>query len=154
MFQNMLRQIALCGAATLISSTAFAQFFPGSSFDPCAPARPVAMTAAVPQQCVMTCQPAPLVPVAQTCYQTVPVTEFHLAPGAVVKHIRLQEESRDGRHIALQTSRQGRDSRLESVALNVGAALSRTNIDAELTKATSRTTSYCWRSISPSSKPV
>ena len=63
---------------------------------------------------------------------TVPVTEFHLAPGAVIKHIRLQEESRDARHIALQTSRQGRDSRLESVALNVGAALSRTNIDAEL----------------------
>jgi Fe-S cluster assembly protein SufD len=63
---------------------------------------------------------------------TVPVTEFHLAPGAVVKHIRLQEESRHARHIALQTSRQGRDSRLESVALNVGAALSRTNIDAEL----------------------
>jgi Fe-S cluster assembly protein SufD len=63
---------------------------------------------------------------------TVPVTEFHLAPGAVVKHIRLQEESRHARHIALQTSRQGRDSRLESVALNVGAALARTNIDAEL----------------------
>ena len=63
---------------------------------------------------------------------TVPVTEFHLAPGAVIKHIRLQEETRDARHIALQTSRQGRDSRLESVALNVGASLSRTNIDAEL----------------------
>ena len=76
MFRNMLRQIALCGAASLISSTAFAQFFPGSSFDPCAPARPVAVTAAIGQQCVMTCQPAPLVPVAQTCYQTVPVTEY------------------------------------------------------------------------------
>jgi Fe-S cluster assembly protein SufD len=61
-----------------------------------------------------------------------PVTEFQLAPGAVVRHVRLQEESRDARHIALQTSRQGRDSRLESVALNVGAALSRTEIDAEL----------------------
>jgi len=63
---------------------------------------------------------------------TVPVTEFHLAPGANIKHVRLQEESRESRHIALQTSRQGRDSRLESVALNVGAALARTNIDAEL----------------------
>jgi Fe-S cluster assembly protein SufD len=63
---------------------------------------------------------------------TAPVTEFQLAPGAVVRHVRLQEESRDARHIALQTSRQGRDSRLESVALNVGAALSRTEIDAEL----------------------
>ena len=63
---------------------------------------------------------------------TVPVTEFHLAPGANIKHVRLQEESREARHIALQTSRQGRDSRLESVALNVGAALARTNIDAEL----------------------
>ncbi len=63
---------------------------------------------------------------------TVPVTEFQLAPGANIKHVRLQEEGRETRHIALQTSRQGRDSRLESVALNVGAALSRTNIDAEL----------------------
>ncbi|MEX1312511.1 MAG: SufD family Fe-S cluster assembly protein, partial [Candidatus Sulfomarinibacteraceae bacterium] len=45
---------------------------------------------------------------------TVPVTEFHLAPGAVVRHVRFQEESRGARHIALQTSRQGRDSRLES----------------------------------------
>ena len=63
---------------------------------------------------------------------TAPVTEFQLAPGAVVRHVRLQEESREARHIALQTSRQGRDSRLESVALNVGAALSRTEIDAEL----------------------
>lgn len=74
MFQNMLRQIALCGAASLITSSAFAQFFPGGSFDPCAPARPVAITAAVPQQCVTTCQP--MVPVAQTVYQSVPVTEY------------------------------------------------------------------------------
>jgi len=63
---------------------------------------------------------------------TTPVTEFHLAPGAVVRHVRLQEECREARHIALQSSRQGRDSRLESVALNVGAALARTEIDAEL----------------------
>ena len=63
---------------------------------------------------------------------SLPVTEFHLAPGANIKHVRLQEEGRETRHIALQTSRQGRDSRLESVALNVGAALARTNIDAEL----------------------
>jgi Fe-S cluster assembly protein SufD len=63
---------------------------------------------------------------------TVPVTEFQLAPGAVVKHVRFQEESRRARHIAFQTSRQGRDSRLESVALNVGAALSRADISAEL----------------------
>jgi Fe-S cluster assembly protein SufD len=62
----------------------------------------------------------------------IPVTEFQLAPGAIIKAIRLQEEGRETRHIALQTSRQGRDSRLESVALNVGAALARTNIDAEL----------------------
>jgi len=63
---------------------------------------------------------------------TVPVTELQLAPGAVIKHARLQEESRDARHIALQSARLGRDSRLESVALNVGAALSRTDIQAEL----------------------
>jgi len=63
---------------------------------------------------------------------TAPVTELHLSPGANVKHVRLQEEGRDTHHIALQASRQGRDSRLESVALNVGATLARTNIDAEL----------------------
>jgi len=63
---------------------------------------------------------------------TVPVTELQLAPGAVVKHCRLQEESREARHIALQTARLGRDSRLESVALSVGGALSRTDISAEL----------------------
>jgi Fe-S cluster assembly protein SufD len=63
---------------------------------------------------------------------TVPVTEFHLAPGANIKHVRLQEESREARHIAFQSSRQGRDSRLSSIALNVGAALARTDIDAEL----------------------
>lgn len=71
MSQRMIRQIALCGAAALMTSTASAQYFPGSTIDPCAPAQ----TVAVPQQCVMTCQPA-LVPVAQTCYQTVPVTEY------------------------------------------------------------------------------
>ncbi len=80
MFQRMIRQAALCGMAALWTSTATAQFFPGQSFDPCAPAVPVAATtftqvAAVPQQCVTTCTPA-LVPVAQTVYQTVPVTEY------------------------------------------------------------------------------
>jgi len=63
---------------------------------------------------------------------TIPVTEFQLAPGALVKHIRLQEQADTARHIALQTSRQGRNSRLESVAINTGAALSRTDIEAEL----------------------
>lgn len=71
MSQRMIRQIALCSAFALVASPASAQFFPGSTIDPCAPAH----TVAVPQQCVMTCQPA-LVPVAQTCYQTVPVTEY------------------------------------------------------------------------------
>jgi Fe-S cluster assembly protein SufD len=65
---------------------------------------------------------------------SLPVTEFHLEDGAVVRHVKLQEESREARHIALQTSRQNRDSRLESVALNVGGALMRTNIDALLSE--------------------
>jgi Fe-S cluster assembly protein SufD len=63
---------------------------------------------------------------------TLPVTELQLAAGAVITHARLQEESRAARHIALQTARLGRDSRLESVALNVGAALARIDITAEL----------------------
>lgn len=78
MFQRMIRQIAVCSLATLVTSSASAQFFPGSSIDPCAPAQPVsfAQVTALPQQCVTTCQPAPLVPVAQTCYQTVPTVEY------------------------------------------------------------------------------
>lgn len=67
MSQRMIRQIALCSVFALSASNASAQYFPGGTIDPCAPA--------VPQQCVMTCQPA-LVPVAQTCYQSVPVTEY------------------------------------------------------------------------------
>ncbi len=92
MFQRMFRQVALCGAFALLTSSASAQYFPGSSFDPCAPARPVAslgfapvastsfaaapISASLQQQCVTTCQPAPLVPVAQQCYQTVPTVEY------------------------------------------------------------------------------
>ncbi len=87
MFHRMIRPVALCGFVVLGTSSASAQFFPGSSIDPCAPAVPVAATtctqvaalpaAFVPQQrCVTICQPEPLVPVAQTTYQTVPVTEY------------------------------------------------------------------------------
>ena len=63
---------------------------------------------------------------------TVPVTELHLEPAAVIRHVRLQEESLDARHIALQSSRLDRDARLESVAVTLGAALSRVDIDAVL----------------------
>jgi Fe-S cluster assembly protein SufD len=66
---------------------------------------------------------------------TVPVTEFQLAAGANVRHCRLQEESRSARHIALQSAHLGRDSRLDSVALNVGGALMRTNLDAVLAES-------------------
>jgi Fe-S cluster assembly protein SufD len=64
---------------------------------------------------------------------TVPVTGLHLAPGAVLHHIRLQEEGPEARHIGLQWSRLERDSQLESVAVNTGAALARVDVDAELT---------------------
>jgi Fe-S cluster assembly protein SufD len=63
---------------------------------------------------------------------TVPVTELHLEPGAVIRHVRLQEESREARHIAVQTSRQARDSRLESIAINIGSGLARVDVGAEL----------------------
>lgn len=63
---------------------------------------------------------------------TLPVTELRLAAGAILHHVRLQEEPRSARHIALQASRQARDSRLDSVALNIGAGLMRTDIDAVL----------------------
>jgi Fe-S cluster assembly protein SufD len=63
---------------------------------------------------------------------SVPVAELYLAAGANVRHCRLQEEGRSGRHIALQTVRLERDSRLDSVALNIGAGLMRADIDAVL----------------------
>jgi Fe-S cluster assembly protein SufD len=63
---------------------------------------------------------------------TVPVTELRLGAGAVLRHVRLQEEQHAARHIGLQASHQARDSRLESVGLNIGAGLMRTDIDAVL----------------------
>jgi Fe-S cluster assembly protein SufD len=63
---------------------------------------------------------------------TLPVTEFEIAAGANIRHCRLQEEQHTARHIALQGSLQKRDSRLDSVALNVGSSLMRTNLDAVL----------------------
>ena len=63
---------------------------------------------------------------------SLPVTELHLEQAAVIRHVRLQEEGPQARHIALQRSRLDRDARLESVAVTLGAALSRVDLDAEL----------------------
>jgi len=63
---------------------------------------------------------------------TLPVSELELAAGAVLRHVRLQEEPRDADHVALQTAFLGRDAQLESVAVNLGGLLFRADVDAVL----------------------
>lgn len=63
---------------------------------------------------------------------TLPVTELELAPGAVLRHVRLQEEARNTDHVALQTAFLERDAQLESVAVNLGGLLFRADVDAVL----------------------
>jgi Fe-S cluster assembly protein SufD len=61
---------------------------------------------------------------------TVPVTEFHVGHNAVVRHVRLQEEARDASHVAVQHASIDRDATLDSVAVNLGGRLMRSDVDA------------------------
>ncbi len=63
---------------------------------------------------------------------TAPVTEIILADGAIVDHYRIQEESRQASHVAVQAVRQGRASSFSSHAVTLGAGLARTDVGAEL----------------------
>jgi len=63
---------------------------------------------------------------------TAPVTEIVLGDGAVVDHYRIQEESLDAYHLAVQAVRQGRASAFSSHAVNLGAELARNDVAAEL----------------------
>jgi Fe-S cluster assembly protein SufD len=60
------------------------------------------------------------------------VVEVALADGARVDHTRLQRESESAFHVALVAVRQGRDARYVEHAINVGAALARTDVDVVL----------------------
>jgi Fe-S cluster assembly protein SufD len=61
---------------------------------------------------------------------TIPVTEFHVGQNAIVRHVRLQEEARDAAHVAVQHAWIDRDATLDSVAVNLGGRLARTDVDA------------------------
>jgi Fe-S cluster assembly protein SufD len=56
------------------------------------------------------------------------VTELVVADGACLDHIRLQREGDSAFHIGALAARLGRDSRLRSVTVSLGAALSRLDL--------------------------
>jgi Fe-S cluster assembly protein SufD len=60
------------------------------------------------------------------------VSEVLLEDGAVLDHVRVQRESEAAFHVASLAVRQARDSRYHSIALDLGGALSRTDIDVTL----------------------
>lgn len=60
------------------------------------------------------------------------VTEILLEEGARLDHVRVQRESESAFHVATLAVRQRRDSRYRSIALDLGARLSRTDIGVVL----------------------
>jgi Fe-S cluster assembly protein SufD len=69
----------------------------------------------------------------ETVYLTNAVTEVFLAEGAVVDHYRLQEESDRAFHIGATEVCQERGSHYTSIAVSLGARLSRHTLNAALT---------------------
>lgn len=60
------------------------------------------------------------------------VTEVVLDEGSILQHIKLQEESAAGFHIASTGVRQGRDSAYTSYSITLGSALARENLKTSL----------------------
>ncbi len=60
------------------------------------------------------------------------VTDLHCGPGARVSYMKLQAESPDTHHVALQRVVLERDSRVEVLQLDLGASLSRNDLQVEL----------------------
>ena len=65
-------------------------------------------------------------------YFTNAVTELVAEEGAVIEHVKIQDESRDAFHIATMHGQFGRQSRVNSHSFALGARLSRINIRANL----------------------
>lgn len=65
-------------------------------------------------------------------YFTCPVTEIVAGENAVIDHYKLQQESIDAFHVAMQQSHQARSSNIFSHAISHGAALARSDIRAML----------------------
>jgi Fe-S cluster assembly protein SufD len=68
------------------------------------------------------------VSVADAAYFTNAVTELVLGDGAVVEHLKFQDESRSAFHMAALHAQLGRNSNLISHSIATGARLSRNNI--------------------------
>jgi len=60
------------------------------------------------------------------------VTEIALAPGAILEHTKLQEESLEARHVHTVAVQQARGSRFTSHNVALGSALARTDLSAIL----------------------
>lgn len=60
------------------------------------------------------------------------VTEIVLEPGSVLQHVKVQQESRAGFHIASTKVRQNRDSAYTSLTIALGSSLSREDLGASL----------------------
>src|SRR5436190_3458826 len=65
-------------------------------------------------------------------YFTNAVTELVAEDGAVIEHVKIQDESRDAFHIATVHGQFGRQSRVNAHSFALGARLSRNNIRANL----------------------
>ena len=66
---------------------------------------------------------------AEGSHLTLAVTEVEVADNALVDHYRLQRESAQAFHVGTLAARLGRDSRFANRSFNLGAAVSRTDIE-------------------------
>ncbi len=65
-------------------------------------------------------------------YFTNTVTEVSLAPSAILKHYKIQQESLNAYHIGNLNVVQGKDSRFESNSISLGGSLVRNDINGQL----------------------
>jgi Fe-S cluster assembly protein SufD len=75
-------------------------------------------------------------------YFTNPVSEIYLKEDAQLEHIRVQRESGDCFHIARTAVSQGRNSRYSCVEVNLGAQLSRHQLDIYQNETQTETSLY------------
>ena len=68
------------------------------------------------------------------------VTELWIHDNAEVTHFRLQQESAETAHIGKSADTQGRDSRYRTTAINLGASISRHNLEVYQTGPQTETT--------------
>jgi Fe-S cluster assembly protein SufD len=68
------------------------------------------------------------VALADAAYCVNAVTEIDVGANARVRHVRVQRDAATAFHIATSTARLGKDARYASIALNLGARISRLNL--------------------------